>query len=239
MVAKKAYVDTLVARHLIRLRQPDTIQRARALASAAIETDSSYAPAYATRALATILNNYYSLTPISNARAVARAAGEPEPESTGATVRAALESVAAAVRRTLAELDTLLGRRVGRVAGEDPGAGASAQDVVDGAGHLVASGVDGLGPHVGCLDLLLGSVQALLQGVTSGEVDDLGAERRGTRHDRDRRRREAAAADRPPDSARTTDPAPTIVPFVTTAHGRKSLPEEPCGGDFGRRPCAS
>jgi len=48
-------------------------------------------------------------------RAVARAAGEPEPESTGATVRAALESVAAAVRRTLAELDTLLGRRVGRV----------------------------------------------------------------------------------------------------------------------------
>ncbi len=74
VVAKKAYVDTLVARHLIRLRQPDTIQRARALASAAIETDSSYAPAYATRALATILNNYYSLTPISNARAVARAA---------------------------------------------------------------------------------------------------------------------------------------------------------------------
>ncbi|MGI9176921.1 MAG: rhamnulokinase [Pirellulales bacterium] len=48
-------------------------------------------------------------------RAVARAAGEPVPESTGAVVRAALESVAAAVRRTLEELDTLLGRRVSRV----------------------------------------------------------------------------------------------------------------------------
>jgi len=48
-------------------------------------------------------------------RALARAGGEPEPESTAATVRAALESTAAAVRRTLAELDGLLGRRVGRV----------------------------------------------------------------------------------------------------------------------------
>jgi rhamnulokinase len=48
-------------------------------------------------------------------RALARASGEPEPESTAATVRAALESVAAAVRRTLTELDGLLGRRVSRV----------------------------------------------------------------------------------------------------------------------------
>jgi rhamnulokinase len=48
-------------------------------------------------------------------RHLARAAGEPAPESTGAMVRAALESVAAAVRRTLGELDTLLGRRVSRV----------------------------------------------------------------------------------------------------------------------------
>jgi len=48
-------------------------------------------------------------------RALARASGEPEPETTAATVRAALESVAAAVRRTLGELDSLLGRRVGRV----------------------------------------------------------------------------------------------------------------------------
>ncbi|MBM4020875.1 MAG: rhamnulokinase [Planctomycetes bacterium] len=48
-------------------------------------------------------------------RGLARMAGEPEPESTGATVRAALESVAAAIRRTIGELDALLGRRLGRV----------------------------------------------------------------------------------------------------------------------------
>jgi rhamnulokinase len=48
-------------------------------------------------------------------RAVAKAAGEPVPETTAATVRAALESVAAAIRRTVIELDDLLGRRVGRV----------------------------------------------------------------------------------------------------------------------------
>ncbi len=48
-------------------------------------------------------------------RAVAKAAGEPVPETTAATVRSALESVAAAIRRTVIELDDLLGRRVGRV----------------------------------------------------------------------------------------------------------------------------
>ena len=48
-------------------------------------------------------------------RALARASGEPVPESTAAIVRTALESVAAAVRRTLGELDALLGRRVSRV----------------------------------------------------------------------------------------------------------------------------
>jgi rhamnulokinase len=48
-------------------------------------------------------------------RALAREAGEPVPDSTGAVVRAALESVAAAVSRTLGELDELLGRRVGRI----------------------------------------------------------------------------------------------------------------------------
>jgi rhamnulokinase len=48
-------------------------------------------------------------------RALARAAGEPVPETTAATVRAALESVAAAIRRTLVELDGLVGRRVSRV----------------------------------------------------------------------------------------------------------------------------
>jgi rhamnulokinase len=48
-------------------------------------------------------------------RALAKRAGEPVPDSTGAVVRAALESVAAAIRRTLRELDELLGRRVSRV----------------------------------------------------------------------------------------------------------------------------
>ena len=48
-------------------------------------------------------------------RGLARAAGEPVPESTAAVVRTALESVAAAIRRRVGELDTLLGRRIGRV----------------------------------------------------------------------------------------------------------------------------
>ena len=48
-------------------------------------------------------------------RGLARAAGEPVPESIGAVVRTTLESVAAAIRRTLGELDALLGRRVSRV----------------------------------------------------------------------------------------------------------------------------
>ena len=48
-------------------------------------------------------------------RSLAATAGGPVPETTGAIVRAALESVAAAIRRTLEELDGLLGRRVGRV----------------------------------------------------------------------------------------------------------------------------
>lgn len=48
-------------------------------------------------------------------RGLARAAGEPVPESTAAVVRAALESVAAAIRRRIGELDSLLGRRIGRV----------------------------------------------------------------------------------------------------------------------------
>jgi rhamnulokinase len=48
-------------------------------------------------------------------RALAKASGQPVPESTGAVVRTALESVAAAVSRTLEELDSLIGRRIGRV----------------------------------------------------------------------------------------------------------------------------
>jgi len=48
-------------------------------------------------------------------RALARATGQPVPESTAAVVRTALESVAAAIARTLDELDGLIGRRIGRV----------------------------------------------------------------------------------------------------------------------------
>lgn len=48
-------------------------------------------------------------------RSLARATGQPVPESTAAVVRTALESVAAAVRRTLEELDVLLGRRIDRI----------------------------------------------------------------------------------------------------------------------------
>lgn len=48
-------------------------------------------------------------------RKLARDTGEPVPESTAAVVRTALESVAAAVRATLAELDGLLGRKVSRI----------------------------------------------------------------------------------------------------------------------------
>jgi rhamnulokinase len=48
-------------------------------------------------------------------RKLARDSGEPVPESTAAVVRTALESVAAAVRATLIELDELVGRRVSRI----------------------------------------------------------------------------------------------------------------------------
>jgi rhamnulokinase len=48
-------------------------------------------------------------------RSLARDAGQPVPETTGAVIRTALESVAAAVRKTLEELDSLLGRRVERI----------------------------------------------------------------------------------------------------------------------------
>jgi rhamnulokinase len=48
-------------------------------------------------------------------RELAAASGQPVPESTGAVVRTALESVAANVRKTLGELDELVGRRIGRI----------------------------------------------------------------------------------------------------------------------------
>lgn len=48
-------------------------------------------------------------------RELASGSGQPVPESTGAVIRTALESVAANVRQTLGELDELVGRRIGRV----------------------------------------------------------------------------------------------------------------------------
>jgi rhamnulokinase len=48
-------------------------------------------------------------------RTLASASGEPVPETVGAVVRTALESVAGAIARTLAELDGLLGGSVGCV----------------------------------------------------------------------------------------------------------------------------
>jgi rhamnulokinase len=48
-------------------------------------------------------------------RALARESGEPVPATDGAVLRAALESVAAVIARRIGELDTLLGRRVGRI----------------------------------------------------------------------------------------------------------------------------
>jgi len=48
-------------------------------------------------------------------RQLARESGEPVPETTGAVVRTALESVAAACRRTVGELDELLGRKLATI----------------------------------------------------------------------------------------------------------------------------
>lgn len=48
-------------------------------------------------------------------RELASGSNQPVPESTGAVIRTALESVAANVRQTLRELDELVGRRIGRV----------------------------------------------------------------------------------------------------------------------------
>ena len=48
-------------------------------------------------------------------QALARASGEPVPETTAAIVRTALESVAAACRRTVRELEELLGRELSTI----------------------------------------------------------------------------------------------------------------------------
>ncbi|MFM8290879.1 MAG: rhamnulokinase family protein [Planctomycetia bacterium] len=75
-------------------------------------------------------------------RSLARAAGERVPESTGAVVRAALESVAAAIRRRILELDRLVGRRISRV--HVVGGGVKnrllCQMIADATGRPVAAG---------------------------------------------------------------------------------------------------
>lgn len=72
--AEPPSVDVAVARHLIRLRQPAAIARAVALASTAIEANPRDGSAYATRAIATVVANYYSASPVRNARDIAHAA---------------------------------------------------------------------------------------------------------------------------------------------------------------------
>lgn len=67
-------VDVVVARHLMRLRQPEALDRALALSNAVIATHPTVASAYATRALSTILASYYAATPVRNSREIARAA---------------------------------------------------------------------------------------------------------------------------------------------------------------------
>jgi rhamnulokinase len=75
-------------------------------------------------------------------RALARASGQPVPESTGAVVRTALESVAVAVSRTLEELDALVGRRISRVHVVGGGVKNSllCQMIADATGRLVIAG---------------------------------------------------------------------------------------------------
>ena len=48
-------------------------------------------------------------------RELAKLTGQMVPDSTGAVIRTALESVAAAIRQTILELDELLGRRLSRI----------------------------------------------------------------------------------------------------------------------------
>jgi rhamnulokinase len=75
-------------------------------------------------------------------RALAQASGQPVPASTGAVVRTALESVAAAVSRTLEELDSLVGRRIARVHVVGGGVKNSllCQMIADATGRLVIAG---------------------------------------------------------------------------------------------------
>ena len=75
-------------------------------------------------------------------RGLAKRSGQPVPESTAAVVRAALESVAAACRSTLRQLDHLLGRRVSRVHVVGGGVKNSllCQLIADATGRTVVAG---------------------------------------------------------------------------------------------------
>jgi rhamnulokinase len=75
-------------------------------------------------------------------RGLAKQSGQPVPESTAAVVRAALESVAAACRSTLRQLDRLLGRRVSRVHVVGGGVKNSllCQLIADATGRTVVAG---------------------------------------------------------------------------------------------------
>jgi rhamnulokinase len=75
-------------------------------------------------------------------RGLAKRSGQPVPESTAAVVRAALESVAAACRSTLRQLDRLLGRRVSRVHVVGGGVKNSllCQLIADATGRTVVAG---------------------------------------------------------------------------------------------------
>ncbi len=75
-------------------------------------------------------------------RGLAQRSGQPVPESTAAVVRTALESVAAACRSTLRQLDRLLGRRVNRVHVVGGGVKNSllCQLIADATGRTVVAG---------------------------------------------------------------------------------------------------
>jgi len=75
-------------------------------------------------------------------RGLAKRSGQPVPESTAAVVRTALESVAAACRSTLRQLDRLLGRRVSRVHVVGGGVKNSllCQLIADSTGRTVVAG---------------------------------------------------------------------------------------------------
>jgi rhamnulokinase len=75
-------------------------------------------------------------------RQLAKASGEPVPETTGSVVRAALESLAAACRRTVRELEELLGRELAtiHVVGGGVQNALLCQMIADASGREVVAG---------------------------------------------------------------------------------------------------